>query len=373
MKQKSMLMQKYSKTAAKVALVALIIASFQISPLKAQAASVTRLSDTMSRLKASTLSDHEIKFNSPTGIAAGQTVVVTFSAGFTGVNTVAYTDVDFATSNNACQSAPTFSEQTLAASASGATWGAASLSQAVTITSGTGTATAGNCIRIRIGANAVTGSAGASKITNGAIGSNDTVSISGTFGDTGTLSVDIITNDQITVTANIDPTITFTLTDSTPTNNAIGFGTLTSANACYAVANEATTTCTTTDPAAGAAVATVGTNASTGYVLSYYGDTLKAGTDSIAVATISADADGTPGTAQFASSYEVNNGSTVTTAYAKASNNWSYVATTTTTIVSRTTPTATETIKAHFLTNIASSTPAGSYSTTITYIATGSF
>ena len=44
----------------------------------AQAASVTSLTDNLSRLKASTLSDHEIKFVSPTGVAAAGTITLTF-------------------------------------------------------------------------------------------------------------------------------------------------------------------------------------------------------------------------------------------------------------------------------------------------------
>jgi hypothetical protein len=371
MKPKQMNLRKYGKTTAKIALVVILAVSMQIGVNQAQAASATQMSDTMSRLKASTLSNHEIKFVTPTGVAAGQSIILTFSAGFTGVTNVVFGDVDFAEGSTGTCSSATFTEKTLAATPATTTWGAdGDTATTVTITSGTDTITAGRCVRVRIGDNAVSGGTGTNRITNGAIGSSDTIAISGTFGDTGSIAIDIIANDQITVTATVDPTITYTLTDSTPTDNAVGFGTLTTANARYATADS---TGSTTDPVAGAAVANVTTNASGGYALSYNGDTLKSGSDSIPVATITADADGTPNTAQFSSSYEVNNSSTVTAGYEKTSNNWNYVANTTTTVVSRTTPTTTETTKIHFLANISGLTPAGSYSTTITYIATARY
>jgi hypothetical protein len=118
---------------------------------------------------------------------------------------------------------------------------------------------------------------------------------------------------------------------------------------------------------------TVATNASSGYVLSYTGALLTSGSDTIAAATITGDADGTPGTPQFATGYTTSGSSTIVTSYANASNNWDFTAGATTTIVSRTTPTNTETIGGHYLVNIGGATPAGAYSTVLTYIATGTF
>jgi hypothetical protein len=332
---------------------------------RAQAASLTSLSDTMSRLKASTASDHEIKFVTPTGIAAGNTVTLTFSSGFTNVSggTLVFGDVDFATGSTSNCTSATFTEQTLAASAATTTWGVTFAGQVMTLTSATGTATPGNCVRFRIGTNTSTGGVGTHQISNGVAGSSDTITVGGNFGDTGTLQVDIISDDQVNVTATVDPTLTFTISD-----NTIGFGSLSTSAAKYA---NGATTGSASDVAAHNL--TVATNAQSGYVLSYNGATLTSGGNTINVATISADADGTPGTEQFAMGFTVDQGSTVVTAYANASNNWSFAAGTTTTIVSRTTPTNTETIAAHYLANIAGSTEAGSYSTNVVYIATGSF
>src|SRR5579885_2138741 len=152
--------KKYSLYISEILVLILVFVTANLMPLSAQAASVTSLSDNLSRLATGTLSDHEIKFVTPTGVAAGQTVTLTFGAAFT-LGTFAVVNEDFATGSTSNCTSATYTEQTLAASPSGATWGIAQSGQVITLTSGTGTATAGNCVRFRIGANAVTGGAGA--------------------------------------------------------------------------------------------------------------------------------------------------------------------------------------------------------------------
>ncbi len=363
---------------AKLTIVAVLTVAMQLSPLPAQAASLTQMSDVMTREKASTASDHEIKFVTPSGVASGGIITLTFSSGFTGIGSLVGADFDFAEGSSGTCSSATFTEKSVVTSSpSTSQFSIAGSGQVVTITSGgaSATITAGRCARLRIGLIAVdtTGSGpGTHQITNGAIGSNDTIAFAGSFGDTGTIAVEILANDQITVQATVDPTITFTLIDSSSSDNTIGFGSLTTGAARYATATGTYSTGGSASDTS-AVTMTIATNASSGYVLTYLGDTLKSGSDSIAVATFTGDADGTPGSGQFATSYTTSGTSTVATAYANASNNWSYVANTTTTIVSRTTPTNTETIGGHYLANIAGNTPAGAYSTAITYVATGTF
>jgi hypothetical protein len=374
MKKQPHFISKYSKNITRVILLVFLISATQSHLSIAQAASATQISDVMSRQKASTAANHEIKFVTPTGVAGSGVITLTFSAGFTGIGSLVDGDFDFAEGSSGTCSSATFTEKAIHSSPSSSQFTISGSSQTVTITSGGGSATitAGRCVRLRIGTNATdtTGSSGpgSNQITNGAIGSNDTIAIAGGFGDTGTLSVDIITNDQITISASVDPTITFTLIDASASDNAIGFGTLTSGAARYA---NAASTGSASDVSA--VTMTVATNASSGYVLSYVGATLTSGSDTIAVATISGDADGTPGTPQFATGYTTSGSSTITAGYENVSNNWNFVANTTTTIVSRTTPTNTETIGGHYLANIGGATPAGAYSTTLTYIATATF
>ena len=190
----------------------IIITSGILNPSFASAAgAISTVSDTMSRAKASTASDHTIMFLTPTGIAAGQSVTLTFSAGFTGVSGVLFSDVDFASgSTNVCSSA-TYTEKTLAALPATATWGVTSSGQAITILSGTDTVAASKCIRIKIGVNAVNQTTGVHQITNGVTGGTDTITVGGTFTDSGVILVEILDDDQVSVTATVNQTLTFDL------------------------------------------------------------------------------------------------------------------------------------------------------------------
>ncbi len=330
----------------------------------ATAASLTSMSDTMSRLQTSVASNHTIQFVTPTGVSAGQTITITFNGDFTGESSIVHGDVDMATAAT-CSG---FSDKTLGAAPSGATWGVGAAGDTITITSGTDTITATHCVQIEIGTNATSQTTGSNQITNGDVDNDETISLSvGSGADTGTLSVDIITDDTVDITATVDPSITFTISDV-----AIGFGTLSSTAARWATGNAAGSA---TD--ASAHNLTVATNATSGYALTYNGATLTSGGNTITAASITNDADGTQGSEQFAIGVDVDQGSTVASGYdhnaTPGNRDWNFVPSTTTTIVSRTSATNTETINAYYLANIAGVTEAGSYSTSVTYIATATF
>ncbi|QQS22945.1 hypothetical protein IPM19_00005 [bacterium] len=227
----------------------------------------------------------------------------------------------------------------------------------------------GLCYRIRMGTVATSGGTGAANtVQNGGLDDDDTIVFSGGFGDTGTISLDIISNDQVTITATVDPTITFTIDD-----NAVGFGTLSSSTGRWATADATGTNASGTTPTA-ANVLTIATNAASGYALTYNGATLTSSGGTINVASVTNDSDGTPGTEQFGLSISTSGNATIASGYQRDSTaDFAFVASTTTTIASETTPTATETFSVSYLANIAGDTEAGAYSTTLTYIATGTF
>jgi predicted secreted protein len=120
---------------------------------------------------------------------------------------------------------------------------------------------------------------------------------------------------------------------------------------------------------------TVATNAASGWTLTYSGATLTSGGNTITdAATIDEDSDGTPGTEQFGISASTNGDSTIATGYLRDSAaDFDFVPNTTTTLASEAVATATETISISYLANISGATEPGSYSTTLTYIATGNF
>lgn len=349
----------------------LALASLTFPAQPAQAAAVTQLRDTLSRLKASTLADHTIEFVTPTGAdASTDTITLTFGSGFT-MGTFSVNNVDLAVGDTGTCATATFTDKTLAATpGTSPTWGVAQAAQVITFTAPTNAAsgeiTAARCVQIQIGSNATAGASGATQITNPTAGST-TVAVGGLFGDSGTLAINIIADEQVAVSATVDPTITFTVSD-----NAIGFGSLSASAATWA--NGAATGSATDTSAHNL---TIATNAQSGYAVTYNGATLTSGSNTIDVASITNDADGTQGSEQFGMGFSTDGNATIATGYdhnaTPTSRDWTFVASTTTTIVSETVSTATETISAFYLANIAATTQAGSYTTTITYIATAVF
>ncbi|MCX6792638.1 MAG: hypothetical protein NTY12_01300 [Candidatus Falkowbacteria bacterium] len=328
----------------------------------AQAANLTTLSDNLTRLKTSTLADHTIQFVTPTGVAAGQTITLTFSSGFT-MGTFAVNNVDVAT---AATCAGSFTDKTLAASPATTTWGVAQVGQVITITSATDTIAATNCVRIKIGSNASIGGAGATQITNPATAQTATLAVAAGNGvDSGTAGIAIVdTNfDQVSVTATVDPTLTFALSDS-----SIGFGTLSSTNAHYATGD----TLGTTTPTVGNNVQ-VSTNATSGYTVYVQGATLTSGGNTITA--MPASAASSTNSEQFGLNVAAAGGTGTASAPYATSSQYAYTATATTQtpIGSATGPSATTTFSLTYLANIAATTEAGSYTTTLTYTATGSF
>jgi len=233
-----MAQNKFIAIFLRILLIFALLAWFYPQPTYA-AGPLTALSDTMSRLQKSPVySDHTIKFTTPTGVAAGKVMEITFPSGFT-IGSVDNTDIDVswgATYEN---------ELTLAGTCSGSTWGAAFTGQVLAITSCTGTITGASKVMIEIGQNATGGGANL-QIQNHATAATYTISIGGDFGDTGKIAIVILDNDQFTVSATVDPTITLGLSAT-----STAFGTL-------------GTSVKTSDPVI---TLTVSTNSNSGYTI----------------------------------------------------------------------------------------------------------
>ncbi len=343
----------------KGSITSIVLASFLTIPM-AQAASLTSLSDNLNRLQASTASNHDIRFVTPSGLQSTETITVTFSADFT-PGSVAFGDIDLQEGNsNNCTTA-SFSDKTLVAAAPSASQFSAAFSgNVLTFTSGgaSATITADRCVRILIGTNA---SGGTNQITNGAIDDDDTIAMAGTFGDTGTISVDIITDDQVDITATVAPSITFSINAT-----AIEFGTLTAADDTFADLSGGNATEVEAHQLA------AGTNATGGYVMYVSGATLTSGGDTID-AIGGTNTASSAGTEQFGVRYTASGGSgAVDAPYAAAGFAYNGVASPDN-IASATGPSSTTTYSARYVANITSSTEAGSYATTLTYTATATF
>ncbi len=333
----------------------------------AYAAALTTLSDTQSSLKISTLSDHTIQFVTPTGVAAGQNITVTFPVGYA-TGTFALLNFDFATSTSATCSG--FADAPLANSPSGLTWGvAASSSLGFTITSGTATIPANRCIQIRVGGNATFGGNGTTTITNPSSANTYAITISGTFGDTGTITQNIITDDTVSVSATVQQSLTFTISTTT-----IYFGNLGSGAAKFASStNSAGDTIETI-----AHTIAVSTNAPSGYTLSIRGQTLTSqqnASNTITYIGVS-PLPSAPGTEQFGTRATVSGGTgaTVDATYASTTA-YGYDATATTSAAFAVGSGATNanTYSLRYIANIAGLTEAGTYTASVVYVTTANY
>ena len=325
----------------------------------AHAATITSFSVTASRLKVNELADYEIKFVSPTGVSDGDSIVMDVSSDFDLDGAFDFQDVDIATgSTNNCATA-TFTEQDVAETATASAWG---VDPAIPITfypNGDGIV-ADTCTRILIGANAVYGNAGTSRISNLNADDDDTISLT-TSSDYGIAAIDIITDDQVVVTATVQPTLTFAISDST-----IEFGNLSASDDTFA------------DDSAGNATEVeahtlaASTNAAGGYAITLNGATLTDGAKTID-AIGSSNTATSVGSEQFGVRFTASGGSGAVTAPYAASGFAFDTAAFPDEVAASTVPSATTTYSARYIANIASTTEAGSYSATLTYIGTGRF
>jgi hypothetical protein len=192
--------ERRNRALAGVSVLLLLLQMFAgVSPQTASAASVSGAKDVLTRHKTSTAANHTITFTTPTGVAASATITLTFAAGFS-MGSVAFGDIDLTDDGT---------DVAIAASPSGATWGANRTGQVITLTNGTSAVAATSVIVIEIGTHATFGTTGTNQITNPSSAASAEIAIAGTFGDSGELDVPIMDDDQVTVTASVDTFITF--------------------------------------------------------------------------------------------------------------------------------------------------------------------
>lgn len=348
------------KTAVSLYLVVGLIATLAgvtIHPRAVEAASLTGLSDTMSSSKVNATSSHVLKFTTPTGASDNtDTIIITFPSDFDftskTIGTVTFT-------HGATTGAET--TETLAASASGSAWGAefsGTENRVLTLTAptdgiGAASVAAGDKIIITYtAANSV----------NPSSASSYGITITGAFGDTGTITVPILSDDQVAVSATVAQSITFSISD-----NTIGFGTLSASAAQYATGD---TNGSGTET--GAHDIVVGTNAANGYTVLLSGATLTSGLNTI-TAIGSSNTASSPGTEQFGLRLTASGGSGSVTAPYAASGFAFDTGAFPDQVASASGASANTTYSARYLANITSNTEAGAYTTALTYTATANY
>lgn len=331
------------------------------------AAALTSLSDTQSSIKINTLSDHTIQFVTPTGIGAGQAFTITFPAGWN-LGTMNASSTDFATSTSATCSG--FTDAFIKnGTASGITWGVSTTTQSITITSGTAVVPANRCVQIKFGTNSVFQASGTAQITNPTSATSSVLLIAGSFGDNGSITTNIITDDTVAVTATVAQSFSFTISTST-----IFFGALSSLDDKYASSTNPLGDSTETI----AHTLGVSTNAPSGYTITIKGQTLTSLQSSSSTITgIGATvASSTLASEQFGIRATVagGTGSTIDPTYSAATS-YGYDATATTSAVFATGSgaTNTSTYSLRYVANISALTEAGTYVANVVYVATANF
>jgi hypothetical protein len=323
----------------------------------AVAAPLTSISNTMSSLTVSATSSNTLRFITPTGANNNtDTIIITFPADFNFTSKVIGT-VTF--THGASTGLET--TETLAAAPSASAWGAVfsgTQNRILTLTAptdGIGAAVLAPNDRIIITYSSVNS-------INATTPGSFAIGISGTFGDTGTATVNLVTNDQVSIDAEVAQSLTFTISD-----NTIGFGTLSPSASRYA-----------TGDIAGSGSETeahnfiVGTNAANGYSVTATGTTLTSGANTI-TAIGAANTAPAIGTEQFGLRLTATGG-TGTVAAPYAASGFAFdTAAFSDQVASATGASANTTFSARYLANITANTEAGSYSSVVTYIGTANY
>jgi hypothetical protein len=327
----------------------------------ADAASLLGLSDSMSNQTISSLSSHSIKYTAVTPLSsAGRTIVITFPSGFDFTSkTISSLTFTHGPSTGAENVEPLLASPTTAA------WGAVFsgsnnvILTLTTPTDGVGTAAVAANDKVII-------TYDSTNSLNPSSAASYTISITSNT-DTGSITVPIITNSQVAVSATIAEQLSFNLSSS-----SIGFGTLSPSSTQYA---NAAGTGSTTEPSFAHTI-TASTNGSSGYVITLSGPTLTSGANTIAPIPGAVAASLTPGVAQFGIRTTASGGiGTINAPFNGAAGNYGFGTSplSSQTFAIATGPTPTTTYDVNYASNISISTPAGSYATTLTYVATANF
>lgn len=199
----------------------------------AEAANLTYVKDTLSDSDSGSVSDHEIQFLSPTGVAAGEIITLTIPTGFTGTSSINEDDVDLEVDGV---------DETVVDGAPGAAeWGLTWSGNVLTLDGGAAASIASNAtVTLKIGLNADAGGAGAAQLTNpSATTTSYEFIITAGASDVGQFRVAI--TDNVLVTANVDTSLRFvvygtstgitvngspTTTSTTTAHNTLPFGLL---------------------------------------------------------------------------------------------------------------------------------------------------
>jgi hypothetical protein len=165
--------------------------------LNANASAITSANDYPSTLQAGQASNHRAVFTTPTGVAEGSTISLSFSSSF---GTASITEDDIDVSDDGA-------DLTTAVSCVGAEQASVAIASdviTIAICAGDGGAiAAGSQIVIEIGTNATASGTGTNRITNPSTAGTYFVTVAGAFGDDGSIALPIGADDSVNVSVQV--------------------------------------------------------------------------------------------------------------------------------------------------------------------------
>lgn len=184
---------------------------------------VSNFSDELSTQVISSAANHNINFTISSSFTPGDTLEIFFESDFD-ISAIDYTDIDFMDDS-----------VDLVLGASPGTGGGSAIGvgvsgQTITFTQNdTNTVAADSVVTIEIGTNTDSQTTGDQQIYNPSIANTYKISLSGTFGDMGTISVVILSSDSFSLQAEIVPTLGFLIRNENDDGNttSCSLGTIT--------------------------------------------------------------------------------------------------------------------------------------------------
>lgn len=182
----------------------------------ANATNPSNISDTMTRQKTSTASSHTVVFTMSGSVTFDASDTITYDYGTAGFTLAAATTSDVSFNDGTAR--------TVVAAGTSPACSAGANNVTVTTNTGTGLITVTACSGFTSSAGGATvtfkiGTAvggGTDRLTNPGSNGSKTLTLAGSYGDASTnFAVPILTDDQVVVSATVDPTITSTLSANT--------------------------------------------------------------------------------------------------------------------------------------------------------------
>jgi len=189
----------------------------------ARAGLVTEFSDQLSGQVISSAANHNIIFKISSNFSQNKTIELFFESDFD-LSDIDYTDIDFKDDDVDLNLGAT------PGTGSGSSIGVSISGQTITLTQNdTDTVAAGSIITVTIGLNSDYQVQGDKQIFNPSVANTYKISLSGTIGDYGTLSAQILNSDSVGLQAEIIPQLSFSIRNAADTAgfSACSLGTIT--------------------------------------------------------------------------------------------------------------------------------------------------